>query len=284
MSFYSPDVKVGDIVTAKVFRKIESIQQAYCNMDEAGIQKFCIQAIRQLDTAAYDQLVNSFLDEREWLADCKGTAGLPRSLTNLNTVLYVSYAYLIVCEERSSIVIDSQGYSYARYVGVALQHGTARMAEWLKAVDRLWDNYINQINQAYNQLCSTAEQNFFINLHDADGYNGWWKGSIYTGFNEDIPATTIAKNLMGNQFFLEDVKRYEFSCFSEQLDKLLEAEKSQKNLFSTWWKLKNCSGLTRDKIEQQLKDGLNSIEILRILNESEDFLKFLKVAKYNDFS
>jgi|GEM_PF-5875590 len=141
----------------------------------------------------------------------------------------------------------------------------------MKTVDRLWDDYINQINQAYNQLCSTTEQDIFIKIHDAAGYGGWWKSSIYTGFCEDADPVKIAKNLIINQSFIQNLKLYQFSVFSEKVDGLLEGENKQKKLFSDWWKSNDRSGLIRYKVEQRLKENATPEEIFKFLTDQGIF-------------
>lgn len=56
-----------------------------------------------LSTAAYDEFVRSFCQSRDWLKGKGGTAA----------------CILVKAPKRQSLVIDPQGYDYARYVALA---------------------------------------------------------------------------------------------------------------------------------------------------------------------
>lgn len=56
-----------------------------------------------LSTAAYDEFVRYFCQSRDWLRGKGGTAG----------------CLLVKAPKRQSLVIDPQGYDYARYVALA---------------------------------------------------------------------------------------------------------------------------------------------------------------------
>lgn len=82
-----------------------------------------------LTSEEYDDLTNSFLDDRDWLADKGGHNSdmiQPEgdwwnwSQEAQEEFRRTAYRLVIgvVCKERPTIYLDPQGYSYARYVGI----------------------------------------------------------------------------------------------------------------------------------------------------------------------
>jgi len=279
MSFNASAVKIGDIVSAMVFCKIDNFSKVseYLKNGEGSPQKFCIQNIKSLSINEYDELTNTLLDERAWLSDCIGTLPLPRSVTNKSIVLYVSYAYLIICEGREPLLIDSQGYSYARYVGFSLEHGSPEIAQWVLDSNIRWDQFVNKISQEYAKISDQNEPDLFLNVHDTTSY-GWWKGFLYNSFLEDKSEHEVAKKLLNCQYFQESVEIYKNNKIISRLDELLEQLTHKKGIFSSWWQTNDRKGLIRYKIESQFKQGRDVEQVYDFIVNQTDFLTVVSAA------
>ena len=93
---------------------LEEIREQLKRYPDAEPEACRIAATRRISTAEWDDLTTCFLDDREWLSDFSRKLACDES-----TDWSKRNCIKVTCKGRDiSLLIDTQGYDYARYVAI----------------------------------------------------------------------------------------------------------------------------------------------------------------------
>ena len=102
--FICKPATLEDVKTVSAMRKeLHILPQEYTVIEE-----------RKVSTGEWDDLTRSFLEDRAWVSEFTGrlTAMPDIDWSKRNCIK-------VTCRGKGSLLIDPQGYDYARYVGIA---------------------------------------------------------------------------------------------------------------------------------------------------------------------
>lgn len=96
------------IVETVIIRKPSNLDevQTYTNINKSKAEKVLVTEVIKLSESDYEKLVNNFSGDFDYL---KGKGGYNDTYRNV---------VLVYCPNKPYLVIDPEGYSYARYVGL----------------------------------------------------------------------------------------------------------------------------------------------------------------------
>ena len=101
----------GDQIKVRMFRKvgdIEELNELVENSEREFPQVYTVEKVEMVDTKEYEELVMSFMADNEIYERFSATNYNPNGV-------------LVLTDGIEAVVVDPQGYDYARYVGVIVE-------------------------------------------------------------------------------------------------------------------------------------------------------------------
>jgi hypothetical protein len=107
---------------------IGDYESQLANPDNYHVSRVRVTEVVELDAKLYDEFANNLLDDQPWLSGKGGTDSTYDvgdksyfDLSDVEKAAWKSGSYSLViavqCVGKSTLYVDPQGYSYARYVG-----------------------------------------------------------------------------------------------------------------------------------------------------------------------
>lgn len=113
-------MKISDILPPSAFRfsrKACDLAEALSSLDDpAYVNPARIDWAHELTPAAYDEFACGLLMDVEWLGGLDGLDGNEPGIIR---------CVLVTAPDRPPLLVDSQGYSYARFIGLLVEHADA---------------------------------------------------------------------------------------------------------------------------------------------------------------